>query len=381
MKEYEKLKHYTLSEIENKRIHGRTSGILSPLTLFWTGSALELNARGSELWIEVEAGYASMEPWIGTVINSYPVGRQMLPAGRYWLPVFRGMDPIKVKNVRIVREIQAMNGDPSGYLQIHAVRFDGEFLPLEERPYKIEFIGDSITSGEGSVGAKQEEDWIPMFFSAINNYTRMTAQALNADYRVISQSGWGVYCSWDNNPDCNIPEIYESVCGVLTGEKNEALGAWRENDFTSWQPDVIVVNLGTNDGSAFYNPGWREEATGKLYKQQLNEDGTFREEDLNRFKHAVISFLAKLRRCNPEAQLVWTYGMLGLLLMPAIREAVKSYSEEAGDHRVSVLELPDTTEETVGSRLHPGILSHERAAEVLSGYLRNLLGNHKDHKE
>ncbi|MGB4660412.1 MAG: GDSL family lipase, partial [Mobilitalea sp.] len=64
MKENIKLELHTLSDIKNLKVHGRTTGNLSPLTLFWTGSALELNAKGSELWIEVESDYDMYEPWI-----------------------------------------------------------------------------------------------------------------------------------------------------------------------------------------------------------------------------------------------------------------------------------------------------------------------------
>lgn len=373
MKENEKLKVYTLSEIKNLKIHGRTTGCLSPLTLFWTGSAIEFNAKGSELWIEVDVDYDIYEPWISVVINSVPVSRQMLTAGKYWLCVFRGMNENTTKNVRIIKDVQPMNADPQCCLQIHAVKFDGEFLPIEDKPYKIEFIGDSITSGEGAIGAKEEEDWIPMWFSAINNYCMMTAEILNAEYRIISQSGWGVLTSWDNNPHGNIPEYYEKVCGLLTGPKNEALGAFQENDFTSWQPDVVVVNLGTNDSGAFTSPEWKDEVTGKTYKQRLNEDGTFNEEDLKSFENAVTNFLIKLRRYNKKAQIIWAYGMLGIEMMPAIYRAVDSYIEKTGDRKVSVFQLPSTTEETIGARNHPGVLAHKKAAEQLAEYIKQFL--------
>ena len=62
---------------------------------------------------------------------------------------------------------------------------------MPEPKYRLEFVGDSITSGEGTVGAVYEEDWISAFFSAENTYPRMVADALSAEYRVISQSGWG----------------------------------------------------------------------------------------------------------------------------------------------------------------------------------------------
>jgi hypothetical protein len=45
------------------------------------------------------------------------------------------------------------------------------------------------------------------------------------------------------------------------------------------------------------------------------------------------------------------------------------------DKQVSVFQLPNTNDKTVGSRWHPGKLSHEKAAEELSGYLQELLNN------
>lgn len=363
------VKLYALSELKHLKIYGRTPGNRTPLTLFWTGSAIELNAKGSELWIEVEADYDTYEPWISIVINGTPASRQMITAGRHWVCVFRGMNPGAVKNVRVIRDLQAMSGDSSCVLQIHAVKFDGIFEPVEAKPYKLEFIGDSITSGEGTIGGKAEEDWIPMWFSAIHNYTYMTAEALNAEYRVVSQSGWGVLTSWDNNPNGNIPDHYEQVCGLLNGEKNKALGAFEPNDFASWQPDAVIVNLGTNDDGAFHSPAWRDPATGGIHKQRLNEDGTYNEEDLKRFEEAAAGFLAKLRKYNKHAHIVWAYGMIGTPMMPAIYRAVDSYRRQTGDTNVSVFQLPNMTEETVGARTHPGAPAHEKAAKELAAYI------------
>lgn len=369
------LKTYTLDEIKEIKVLGRTSSNRRPLTLFWTASGIECNIKASELWIEVEADYEIYEPWISVIINGTYISRQMVYKGKSWICVFRGMNGEVVKSVSVLKEVQAMPSDEGHCLQIHSIRTDGVFLPVKEKPYKLEFIGDSITSGEGSIGAIVEEDWISMWFSTQNNYARMIADAIDADYRVLSQSGWGVYTSWDNNPKAALPLYYEKVCGVISGEKNKALGSHDVNDFSGWQPDVVIINLGTNDGGAFNSPEWKDPETGKVYKQRLNQDGTLNEEDLKCFKEAVIAFLVKLRKYNPNAQLVWVYGMLGTPMLSGIKESIKQYKVQFKDEQVAFLLLPDTSDETVGARQHPGVLAHEAAANVVIQWLKeNLIG-------
>lgn len=344
------MKEYRLSEVEHVKINGRTTDCLEPLTLFWTASGFEVNAKGSELWVEVEAGFDLYEPWFSFLINGAYVSKQMAVKGRSRICLFRGMNPAEVKHVKFVRDIQAMHGDPESYLQVHGFLFDGEFLPVSEKSCRIEFIGDSITSGEGTYGARCEMDWVSMFFSGVNNYAAYTAEALNADFRILSQSGWGVLCSWDGRKEYSIPRYYEKVCGLLTGEHNRELGAYAEYDFTKWQPDVVVVNLGTNDASA-------------LSRAELS----FSEDD---FEEAAVGFLKKLRRCNPKAQIVWAYGMLGYEMNAPICRAIDTYRIGTGDEKVHFLGLPAATQKTIGSREHPGRENHKIAAEVLAEYLR-----------
>ena len=88
-------------------------------------------------------------------------------------------------------------------------------------------------------------------------------------------------------------------------------GAGDKNDFTSWQPDAVLVNLGTNDAFAFQSKAWVDEGTGETFEQKLNPDGSYEAESLARFEDAVYNFLVVLRRDNPHAHIVWLYGMIG----------------------------------------------------------------------
>lgn len=367
------LKTYSIKEVPYYHIYGRTDETQDILPLFWNGSGVEVNVTGSELWIDLEVDCGFHEPWIATELNGAFMSRQMLLPGSYSICLFRNMTFGVPKTMKFFRELQAMSVDNECHVFVHGFRCDGEFLPVKEHKYKIEFIGDSITSGEGTYGAFCENDWLAMFMSSSRNYATYTAKALDADYRLISQGGWGVYCGWDNDIRHNIPSCYEKICGLGFGEVNESVGAQKPYDFTSWKPEAIVVNLGTNDASAFNQPPFTNPETGETWKQHKNPDGSFVTEDRERFENAVYDFLKMLRKDNPNAHIVWVYGMLGYDLNLLITNAMNRYQKDTGDHNTAFLNLPNTTPETVGAHTHPGVKSHKRAAKVLIEYLQTVL--------
>lgn len=361
------MKTYQINEIPVK-IHGRTVEGACPLPLFWNHSGVEVNVTGSELWIDLEVDCDFHEPWIATELNGALMSRQMLLPGEYSICLFRSMDPSKVKNVRFYRELQAMGEDEKTHILVKGFKADGEFMAVPDRKLKLEFIGDSITSGEGTYGACEDTDWLAMYMSSSRHYASIIEKALDADARIISQGGWGAYCGWDNDIRHNIPSIYEPICGLATGPVNEALGASKPNDFSAWVPNAIIVNLGTNDATAFEQPPFDVPGVG-LCKQRKNPDGTYNKEDMEKFVKAVISFLKMLRKNNPTSHLLWVYGMLGYNLSLPIADAMNRYKEETGDNNCAFINLPNTTGATFGSHMHPGYASHVRAGKVLCEYL------------
>lgn len=229
----------SVAALPQVRVLGRTTGT-DVVNLFWTGSGIEFIYTGSEIQVEVNADFDAYEPWLAVELNGVQISRVPLNKGKNEVCLFRGMTVGKPKHVRILKEVQAMHQDPGHLLQIVGLQYaDGEFLQLPEPKYRLEFVGDSITSGEGTVGAVYEEDWISAFFSAMNTYPRMVADALSAEYRVVSQSGWGIVTGWDGNVENKIPPFYTQVCGLLTGERNASLGALEDYDFEAWQPDAV----------------------------------------------------------------------------------------------------------------------------------------------
>lgn len=366
------MNYYSVTDIPVK-VHGRTLKGANPIPLFWNNSGVEVNCTGSNLWIDIHTDSDFHEPWIATELNGAFMSRQMLLPGDYSICLYRNMSAGVVKNVKFFRELQAMSEDDKNCILVKGFKTDGTFLPVEEKKFKLEFIGDSITSGEGTYGATPDWDWLAMYMSSSRHYATLTAKYLDADVNIISQGGWGVYCGWDNDVRHNIPSVYEPIAGILQGEMNKELGAFEPHDYSSFVPDAIIVNLGTNDASAFRQPPLDVPGVG-ICKQRENPDGSFNEEDIRKVKDAVIGFLKKLRRLNPTSHIVWAYGMLGYDLTIPLCEAVGEYQKETKDKNVAFLNLPNTRKNDYGAHMHPGFASHVEAAKVLTDYLAGKFG-------
>ena len=365
------LKTIRLTETGNYRVQGRTTADRDPLTLLWSGSSLDLCVQCSELWVEVEGPYEVLENWMAFEVNGAVLARQMVSPKRTWVCVFRARNAAKPTNVRIIKEVQAMSADPKHCLKIYGLRLDGELLPAAPKKHRIEFIGDSVTSAEGAIGDTKEEDWIAMFFSHVHSYPYMVSKELDAEYRIVSQSGWGTYVSWDNQKKCTIPRYYEQICGLVPGENFAPAGFHEKYDFSQWQPEVICVNLGTNDDGAFQNPAYTDPVTGEMTKMRMDGD-VYNEEDRRNIRQAMHDFLVMLRKDNPKAQILWCFGILGDRMGATIKEAIAEYTKESGDTHVEYLAIPDTTPETVGARWHPGYAAHKAAADVIVNRIQKI---------
>lgn len=337
------------------------------LPLLWGGSGLELFFTGSELHLLLDVDFGQFEPWLCAELNGAPILRMPLNRGVQEVCLFRGMTPGVPKRVRVLKETQPISDDPAHRLWVRGIGWqDGEFLPLPSPAYRLEFVGDSLTSGEGLVGDVGETDWVPALFSAGRTWAKLTADLMGAEFRLISQSGWGVRSSWDNNPAHTLPGIYDRVCGPALGQAGEAMGAQYPHDFDCWRPDAVIVNLGTNDANAMGNPAWQG-PDGRTFRQSGGAEGLAQLED------SAVRFLHDLRRHNPAAKLVWAYGMIGGPLGPVLEHAAARFCRETGDQDTYYLPLPAARPETMGSRQHPGPLCHRAAAEVTAKFLHSIL--------
>ena len=145
-------KRYAIAEIPHLKLCGRAAWKNGECTFFWTGSGMELQVTGGELWIEVNVPEDVLSPWICVYLNDRMLLRQILPGGRRTICVYTGLNDRETKRVKLIKESPAMFDGHGCSFSVSGVILDGCFEPIRERRYRLEIIGDSITSGEGLYG-------------------------------------------------------------------------------------------------------------------------------------------------------------------------------------------------------------------------------------
>jgi lysophospholipase L1-like esterase len=219
--------------------------------------------------------------------------------------------------------------------------------PAAER--RIELVGDSISAGYGDEGADMNCPFTPDTENHYLSYGALAARELGAELSTVAWSGKGVVCNYgDDAASCSdpMPSYYDRTLPA------RATSQW---DFSSWQPQAVVVNLGTNDFSTMSDPTEEQ------------------------FEQAFGALLDRIRTAYPAALILATVGPLlngtDLTTARAYIDAVVSARTQAGDAKLKSFELaPQNAADGYGCDWHPSARTHQIMAGVLATKLRAELG-------
>jgi lysophospholipase L1-like esterase len=207
---------------------------------------------------------------------------------------------------------------------------NSKILPPPKRPeHKIEFIGDSITVGYGnearSIKCKNFKNYTNNYFS----YSQITARELNAEANIIAISGKGVVRNYGEKNEISekpMPYYYDKT--LLTDEKIK----W---DFNKWQPDIVVICLGTNDFSTSPSPS--KELFIKSYRK----------------------LISTVKKKNKKAKIL-------IMGSPTSEEPLNSYlTEIAKKEKIKFVRQPKTPVDLLGCDWHPNIFAHQQISAIL----------------
>jgi lysophospholipase L1-like esterase len=271
-----------------------------------------------------------------------------LKPGANDIPLPTGVAPSSGWTIELVRRTESWMGTAA---------FDGLLLPagceLLVPPAwpkrKLMFIGDSLTCGEYLERFPPEDDATPRATNAARSYGMLLAKWLDAQVHLVSYGGRGITRDWAGKADVNtLPVFFPRAL------PDDPASRW---DHTTYSPDVIVINVGTD-----FDAGPLDETT---------------------FTAAYAAFVAQVRAVHPQALLLLcesgfmsdgTNGKSRATRDQLLRtmQRVADQCHEAGDGQVRVIRCgfyPGTASDG-----HVVAFQHEQIALELLGQLKQLTG-------
>lgn len=334
---------------------GRTYENDKELWLALSGSGAEFVFTGDTLKISMTGNRTDgkEEPRAAVFVDGERKADVMLPDKQTDIEIKgKGSEPVTVQIIKLSEAAQSCCAvtaiDPG----------NGSIKPAPVRQHKIEFIGDSITCGYGVDDENENHHFSTSTEDCTRAYAYKTARLLNADYSLFSYSGWGIISGYTESgsklPNQQVPKVYEKLAFTNSkgfGSVTPQSIAW---DFSAFQPDAVVINLGTNDAS------------------YCGDDAKRRED----YTSSYVNFLKKVREKNPSARIFCTLGIMDGRLNTCVQDAAKRYTEETGDSNVRtfMFKMQDMQNDGLVADWHPTEKTHAKSAEVLAEFIRSDMG-------
>lgn len=314
----------------------------SRVTLGYSGARVRMRFKGTAIgmWMDDDSG----ENYAMTWIDGLPGEKFRLNADNGYYQLAQGL-----ADGEHIIEVVRVTECNFGLNHFRGFQLGAGSQPLEwNQPTdrKIEFIGDSITCGYGV-----EVDDPSLHFSAESEnfclgYSGLVARQLDADYLVVSRSGIGMVRNYDGpyeGSENTMPQVYPAAFYL------QDQPVW---DPARFIPDVVCINLGTNDFST----------TGV---------------NVETFVSTYIDFGTMLLRRYPDAELVIIQGPMenGDALKNALTRVVGQLERQDAS-RVHYLKLSPQGSVGLGADYHPNRAQSRINATELKDYLTELMNWH-----
>ncbi len=348
----ERVTEYALNAESPVLVTGRTISLDAGLALDLSASAMRFRTTGGgDVSLKGIVGGDNQIYFTVYIDGERQPTRVMFPKGESTQVLAEDLSNEK-HLIEIVRQTEGQFGTFTADTVIMKGSLFGN-KPAEKKLY-IEFIGDSITCGNGSLckylaaddflnylpsqsstcirhGENKDAQWVEE--DASNSFAYLTARHLNADCSLVSYSAMGLTKSWGGLNDYNMQQHY--MKGAFLREGGETF------DFANARkPDFVVVNLGTND---------------------VGQSGITEA----KYKEAVKNFINQIREAHgdPNLKIVWAVGLMGDGNYTWAKAAIDSLNDaNLYTYQFSPAQL--------GHGQHPTIEQHANAAKGFRNYLK-----------
>ena len=302
----------------------------------WTASGFEVKFKGEYLKAYLfSKSNAGNDQYINVIVDGKLTEKKQLSVSGD-IKLSEGLSDSK-HTLKVVKLTENTSGS-IGLLKLETTE-GGTFLPVtENQSRKILYIGDSITAGYGNLtntnlwtGYKTEEQ------DGSQTYASFISEAFDAEEQILAVSGMGI-CK-------NLSGQSSYVREVFTGTDFMTKKVSDDYDF-SWVPDLVVINLGSND-----------EAAGVDYQE---------------VKNSAAEFISLIKSKYPSAKILWTYGVINSKYLQTFEDLAKELNQNG--NAVFFQGLKRQSAVMVGTDGHPSVKTHKVMAEFLLPKVKEITG-------
>lgn len=320
------------------RVSGRSGITNGNPVLYWPGASVEARFEGTSLGVKLNGQNNTRTNYYQLIIdgsNAAPI-RIAVPKGSKIYPVISNL----TDTVHDVQLFRLTEGD-LGSTEFQGFVLDaGKALqpPPAAPELKIEFYGDSITTGLGIEASDTDSDMNRDFQNNYLAYSALTARNLGAEFRCIAVQGVGVFVGWQSYI---MPQIWNRLAPPPA-----AATPWA---FSNWTPNIVVVNLFQNDKARL------ETLTPIPTEAQIIQYYT--------------NFIGGIRAVYPNAHIVCALGGM---------DATAEGSPWPGYIHQAVVQMADGNMSEcifpyIGGDRHPRIVHHQAMADQLTAHIRSVM--------
>ncbi len=302
----------------------------------WTGTGAEIRFKGTAINAKFTAAPKKGVNY-QVVVDGKPTTQIIVKKGTVVYPLADNLSS-GVHDVQLFRNSEMYFGNvtfggfefPNG----------GEVIKVKPAERKMLVIGDSITCGYGN--SPQGKDRGNTIHNEIGylSYAPVAARLLNADIMMVCFSGKGMIRNYGMKDKKCMPAFFNQI---LKRKKIQ----WDHQKFI---PDVIVINLGTNDNN--------------------NRGGKRPKLDKTKFMGKYKKFVKKLIKLYPKAKIIVAYGSMGT---QPVGSWITEYAKT--DNKVdSIVFEPVKGKEMWGVHGHPAVPQDKLMGEKLAEKIKAVTG-------
>jgi lysophospholipase L1-like esterase len=320
------------------RIVGRTApgGADGSAEYSWPG--VNIQARFTGTAVSMAVNNATSNNRVTVVVDGGSAKVISLGSGQSTVSLASGLTS-GPHDILIWRNTEASPGGTTIFSGLTGFGAGGALLAPDAAPARrIEMVGDSLSVGAGVEGDSTCTGGIDAYTDNYLAYGSVAARAVSADVVTIAYSGIGVYRNYgETTPTAaslTMPKRYPYALPDTV--------LW---NFALYQPQAVVINLGTNDfGSS--DPG-------------------------TPYETAYVSFVQAIRQKYADTYfiLIDMYGGTRLTRLDNVLASLKA----SGETKAEVLSL-NSVQNNLGCNQHPNVAGQQAMGTTLAARLRTVFG-------